>query len=163
MFKAFGGLQLDELRFPFDEVTVVLGDPTKPAYDKLNQKWNAEDLETREKLMAALDRIPRVKFTYLSNHDTLYDDLRRTQPRFVLNFCDEGLNNRADLELHIPAMCESLGIPCKYYIVGDLILCNIDFFCLVSQTTTMLTNNNPIVIIIIINNGSLSSTKSILF
>lgn len=42
LFKSFGGLALDTLKFPFSDVAVVLGDPSKPSGDKLNGTWNPE-------------------------------------------------------------------------------------------------------------------------
>jgi D-alanine-D-alanine ligase len=111
IFKAFGGLALDSLKFPFPDICVVLGDTSRPTPDKLNGTWNPEDIEVRDKLVAALQRVPRLSVHYLSNHDTLFDDLRRLHPRFVVNFCDEGLYNKPELELHVPAMLEALGLP----------------------------------------------------
>lgn len=112
IFKAYGALALDALTFPIStDICVVLGDTSKPTPDKLNGAWNPEDIETREKLQAALQRVPRLSVTYLSSHETLFDDLRRLQPRFVVNFCDEGLYNLGELELHVPALLEALRIP----------------------------------------------------
>jgi predicted neuraminidase len=36
-----------QLLFPFNEITVVWGDPSKPSADKLNGQWNPEDFATR--------------------------------------------------------------------------------------------------------------------
>src|SRR3546814_6594198 len=38
-------------------------------------------------------------------------DLRARPPAFVLNLCDEGYNNDAFQELHVPAYLEVLGVP----------------------------------------------------
>jgi D-alanine-D-alanine ligase len=53
------------------------------------------------------------RFTYLTNHDTLFADLIkiRNQVDLVINLCDEGFFNDPRKELHVPAMLEALGIP----------------------------------------------------
>ena len=48
---------------------------------------------------------------YLDNHATLERDLAELRTDLVLNLCDEGLNNDAFKELHVPAMLDVLGIP----------------------------------------------------
>ncbi len=96
---------------PYPEVTVLLGDPRLPDSVKLNGKFNAEDLDTIQKLKDALSEVADVSFSYLDNHQALWAELRNHPPAFVLNLCDEGFNNDAFLELHVPAMLEVLGIP----------------------------------------------------
>lgn len=96
---------------PFPEVTVLLGDPRLPDKIKLDGQFNAEDLATVERLKSALEEIPEFRFTYLDNHATLMQDLRKNPPSFVFNLCDEGFNNDAFMELHVPAYLEILGIP----------------------------------------------------
>ncbi|MDH3472238.1 MAG: methyltransferase domain-containing protein [Rhodospirillales bacterium] len=96
---------------PFPEVTVLLGDPRLPDSVKLGGCFNSEDLETVAKLKAALSELPGYSFTYQNNHAALLVELRQGRPDFVLNFCDEGFNNDAFLELNIPAYLELLGVP----------------------------------------------------
>ncbi len=56
--------------------------------------------------------LPDYRFRYLDNHASLYRGIARQPPaHFVLNFCDEGFNNDAFMELHVPALLEMLGIP----------------------------------------------------
>jgi len=62
-------------------------------------------------LKAALDELPGYRFRYLDNHASLLADLRAQRPSFVFNLCDEGLNNDAFMELHVPAYLEMLGVP----------------------------------------------------
>lgn len=96
---------------PFPEVTVLLGDPRLPDPVKRDGRFNEEDAETVARLMAALAELPGYRFRYLDNHATLSADLRAQRPAFVLNLCDEGFNNDAFLEPHVPALLEMLGIP----------------------------------------------------
>jgi D-alanine-D-alanine ligase len=51
--------------------------------------------------------------TYIDDHNDLIKQLtdRRGDIDFVFNLCDEGFNNEAQKELHIPALLEMLDIP----------------------------------------------------
>jgi len=95
----------------FPEVAVLLGDPRLPDPVKRDGQFNAEDADTVSRLKAALAQLPGYRFRYLDNHATLFTDLRAKRPDFVLNFCDEGFNNEAFLEMHVPALLEMLDIP----------------------------------------------------
>lgn len=95
----------------YPDVTVLMGDPRLPDEVKRDGVFNSEDLDTINKLKSALSELPGYTFTYLDNHNSLLNDLRQRQSTFVLNFCDEGFNNDALKELHVPAMLEMLGIP----------------------------------------------------
>ncbi|KAI8906388.1 S-adenosyl-L-methionine-dependent methyltransferase [Gorgonomyces haynaldii] len=97
----------------FDEITIIMGDPSKPCVGKLNDTWNEEDHATREKLFDALKQggVPTEKIRVLSVHDQLIQQLLDDKPSFVFNLCDEGFNNDALCELHVPALLESLGVP----------------------------------------------------
>jgi D-alanine-D-alanine ligase len=93
------------------DVTVLLGDPRLPDSVKRDGQFNPEDLETICRLEDALAELPGYRFRRLDNHASLIADLRANPPRFVFNLCDEGFNNDAFLELHVPALLEMLGIP----------------------------------------------------
>src|SRR5207248_8050349 len=95
----------------FPDVTVILGDPRLPDPIKRNGRFNEEDAETVARLQSALAELPGYRFRYLDNHATLFADLRARRPHFALNFCDEGFNNDAFLEMHVPALLEMLEIP----------------------------------------------------
>ncbi|MBV9862692.1 MAG: methyltransferase domain-containing protein [Alphaproteobacteria bacterium] len=95
----------------FPDVTVILGDPRLPDPVKRNGQFNEEDADTVERLKAGLRELPGYRFRFLDNHATLFADLRAHRPQFVLNLCDEGFNNDAFLEMHVPALLEMLDIP----------------------------------------------------
>ncbi|HYM04136.1 MAG TPA: methyltransferase domain-containing protein, partial [Stellaceae bacterium] len=107
----------------FPEVTVLLGDPRLPDPVKRNGQFNSEDFETVNRLQGALGEIPGYRFQYLDNHASLLPDLRASRPQFVLNLCDEGYNNDAFMELHVPAVLEMLDIPYSGAGPGCLSLC----------------------------------------
>ena len=99
------------------DVAVVLGDPRLEDSAKIRGVFAAEDHQAFGRMKHALDEVaavhdpPRFAFRYLDRHDRLLDELRADAPELVLNFCDTGYTNRAELELHVPALLELLGIP----------------------------------------------------
>jgi len=95
----------------FSDVTVILGDPHLPDPVKRSGRFSEEDFETVERLKTALRELSDYRFRYLDNHASLFADLRANRPHFVLNFCDEGFNNDAFMEMHVPAMLEMLDVP----------------------------------------------------
>jgi len=94
----------------YPKVTVLMGDPTLPDGVKLGGKFNPEDMETIARLKEALAEQPAYEFSYMTNHASLLTELRHNPPSFVFNLCDEGYNNDAFMELHVPALLEMLGI-----------------------------------------------------
>ena len=96
---------------PFPEVTVLLGDPRLPDAVKLGGCFNPEDFDTIERMKRVLPELTEFRFRFLDNHASLVAELRADPPQFVLNLCDEGFNNDAFKELHIPAILEMLDIP----------------------------------------------------
>ncbi len=94
-------------------VVVVLGDPTKSDCLKPQNVFDDDDFYTIDQMKAALRELKGYHFTYLSNHDTLVQDLLRLASRldYVFNLCDEGFWNDARKELHVAAMLEVMGVP----------------------------------------------------
>ena len=98
-----------KVRFP--KVTVVQGDPSLPDMLKREGRFNPEDFETINRLKQALGELHEYTFEYIDNHTSLLARVRSDPPQFVLNLCDEGYDNDAFMELHVPAYLEMLGIP----------------------------------------------------
>jgi D-alanine-D-alanine ligase len=96
-----------------NNIVVILGDPTKPDPLKPLCIFDDDDFYTIDQLKNALRELGKYDFTYLSNHDSLYNDLVRLKPKtdFVLNLCDEGYYNDAKKELHVPSLLEMLDCP----------------------------------------------------
>ena len=99
-------------------VVVILGDPTKSDPLKPLGIFDDDDFYTMDQLKGALKELERTgnySFTYLSNHDTLIQDLVKLQEKvklnLVLNLCDEGYSNDGRKELHVPALLDILRIP----------------------------------------------------
>jgi D-alanine-D-alanine ligase len=94
-------------------VVVVLGDSSLYDIIKPDAKFDEDDFETIEKLKITLSKLNNYKFSYLNNHRTLITDLLKVQGKtdLVLNLCDEGFNNDAFKELHVPALLEMMKFP----------------------------------------------------
>jgi len=94
-------------------VVVLLGDPTKPDPLKPLGIFDDDDIYTIDQLKSALRELKGYQFTYLNNHNALLYDLMKlkTKVDFAFNLCDEGYNNNAENELHIPALLEMMGLP----------------------------------------------------
>ncbi len=93
------------------EVTVLMGDPSLPDTVKRDGQYNPEDFDTADRLRGALAEMTEYRFDFVDNHATLITRLRGQRPAFVLNLCDEGFENDAFRELHVPALLEMLGVP----------------------------------------------------
>lgn len=99
-------------------VVVILGDPTKPDTLKPLGIFDEDDFYTIDQLKGALrepEQNGNYRFTYLTNHDTLIQDLAKLKEKgkadLILNLCDEGFLNDARKELHVPALLDILRIP----------------------------------------------------
>jgi D-alanine-D-alanine ligase len=98
---------------PLRRVVVLMGDHRKQDVVKPGGTFDADDHYTINELKKALAQVPGYRYTYMDDHDALIDELRTQGKKsdFVLNLCDEGFNNDAAKELHIPSLLETLGIP----------------------------------------------------
>lgn len=96
-------------------VSVLLGDPRLADKVKPAGSFDEDDLYTIERLKQALSNINGFHFRYLDDHKKLVSDLVTRSSaelgNLVFNLCDEGFNNEAEKELHVPAMLEVLGVP----------------------------------------------------
>lgn len=95
-------------------IAVILGDSRKQDLMKPSAVFDEDDFHTIHQLKHALRELEsEYRFVYLSNHDTLMDDLFKIRKDlfFALNLCDEGWNNIPTQELHVPAVMEMLNIP----------------------------------------------------
>ena len=91
-------------------VMVLLGDPGLPDKVKNGGRFNPEDTDAVMRLRTALSSVEGYTFYYVDDHHELADQLRSDRPALVFNLCDEGFNNDPDMELHVPALLEMLGI-----------------------------------------------------
>ncbi len=94
-------------------VTVVLGDVSRPDRIKPSCIFDEDDFHTIDQMKAALAELKDYRFTFIQKHDTLIRDLSKVKDTadYVFNLCDEGFNNEPRKELHVPALLDILGIP----------------------------------------------------
>jgi D-alanine-D-alanine ligase len=94
-------------------VAVLMGDPSKPDPLKPLRVFDDDDFYTIDQLKSALRENEGYHFTYLHNHDVIITELMKWVGKidFAFNLCDEGYNNDATKELHVPGLLEMLGIP----------------------------------------------------
>ncbi len=93
-------------------VVVLLGDHRRADLVKPSGTFDEDDYHTIDELKKALAQLPDYRFSYVDDHSKLHDTLEALAPGtdFVLNLCDEGFNNEAVKELHVPALLEILNV-----------------------------------------------------
>lgn len=94
-------------------VVVVMGDPSLNDIIKPDAKFDTDDFDTIEKLKTALSKLSNYKFSYINTHSSLIADLQKAKDKadLVFNLCDEGFENDAKKELHVPALLEMMKLP----------------------------------------------------
>jgi D-alanine-D-alanine ligase len=93
-------------------VVVALGDHRRRDSVKPGGQFDQDDFHTINELKKALGGLDEYEFSYVDDHSSLIETLQKNVKSidFVLNLCDEGFNNEATKELHVPALLEVLGI-----------------------------------------------------
>jgi D-alanine-D-alanine ligase len=94
-------------------VAVLLGDPKKSDVIKPGGTFDDDDINTINSLKRALKSLSHYEFEFFSDHDSFVKLANKWKNEFdfVFNLCDEGFGNRAEFELHIPALLEMFHIP----------------------------------------------------
>ena len=102
----------DDAQQRFRRVIVLLGDQRQPDAIKPYETFDDDDFHTINELKTALKGLPGYRFSYIDDHNALINALRKDAGKidFVFNLCDEGFNNEATKELHIPALLEILNV-----------------------------------------------------
>ncbi len=104
-----------KLKKELKNVVVILGDPHKADPIKPSTTFDDDDFYTIDQLKSELRELKDFHFTYLTSHDTLIQDLMKMKEKakidIAFNLCDEGYNNDAQKELHVPSLLEMLEIP----------------------------------------------------
>ncbi|HNR65023.1 MAG TPA: methyltransferase domain-containing protein [Atribacterota bacterium] len=97
------------------KVVVLLGDPSKTDPLKPSAIFDDDDLYTIDQLKEELGELKNYLFSYLNNHDNLINDLIKLKEKdkidIVFNLCDEGYDNEARKELHVPSLLEMINLP----------------------------------------------------
>jgi len=93
-------------------IIVAMGDHRRHDSVKPGGKFDEDDHHTISELKKALAGLDEYNFSYINDHSSLIESLTKSVGKvdFVLNLCDEGFNNEATKELHVPALLEMLGL-----------------------------------------------------
>lgn len=104
-----------KLKKKLKNIVVILGDPRKADPIKPSTTFDDDDFYTIDQLKSGFKELKNFHFTYLNSHDTLIQDLMKMKEKakidIAFNLCDEGYNNDAQKELHVPSLLEMLEIP----------------------------------------------------
>ncbi len=92
-------------------IAIVTGDPSLPDPTKHGHRYGAEDLAVHERMREAFAALGKFEFTVIERHEGLFDTLREFAPDLVVNFCDTGLLNNPQHEIHIATQLETMGLP----------------------------------------------------
>jgi len=92
-------------------IAVVTGDPSLPDPTKHGQRYGPEDLAVHARMKEAFASVPGLDVQVHERHEGLLEALAAEAPELVVNFCDTGLFNRPEQEIHLPARLELLGLP----------------------------------------------------
>lgn len=92
-------------------VAVLLGDPGMPYDFSPEGVLGSEEAKAVKLLQEALGGLEDFRFTYFTDHQRLFDDLRGLECDLVLNFCDTGYRNDTRRVGHIAALLELLELP----------------------------------------------------
>lgn len=107
------------IQFPIEpqsrrlRVAVLLGDPHQQDKVKPGATFDEDDHYTIQQMKHALAQLHQFEFSYFDQHKNfigLLDEWRKSFD-LVFNLCDEGFNNNALHELHVPALLEIGAIP----------------------------------------------------
>ena len=93
------------------KIAIITGDPSLPDPTKLNQRYGPEDLAVHAAMREAFESFDQIEHLVIERHDGLFEAIRAFAPDLVVNFCDTGLFNRPDFEIHVAAQLEIMGVP----------------------------------------------------
>ena len=93
-------------------IAVTMGDHRKLDRVKPSGSFDEDDFFTINELKKTLAGLMEYNFVYFDKHDTLINDISKNTNKFdfAFNLCDEGFNNDATKELHVPSLLEILNI-----------------------------------------------------
>jgi D-alanine-D-alanine ligase len=92
-------------------IAFITGDPALPDPTKQDHRYGPEDLAIHAELRRALAAIGKFDFEVIERHEGLFERLREMGPELVVNFCDTGLFNVPQQEIHIPTQLELMRLP----------------------------------------------------
>lgn len=92
-------------------IAIVTGDPSLPDPTKQGHRYDVQDFAVHDAMRNALASLGSFEYTIIERHTGLFDTLREIDPELVANFCDTGLMNNPEHEIHIATQLEIMGLP----------------------------------------------------
>lgn len=106
-----------------DRIVVLTGDPSLPDPTKFEHRYGPEDLEVHARMKQAFASIEGLDCRVVERHEGLFEGLRADPPELVVNFCDTGLGNRPEREIHVATGLELLDLPYTGATPRGMLLC----------------------------------------
>ena len=93
------------------KIAIITGDPSLPDPTKQDQRYGPQDLAVHDAMREAFASLGKFEHTVIERHHGLFERLREINPDLVVNFCDTGLYNNPNLEIHIATQLETMELP----------------------------------------------------
>ena len=94
-----------------ERIAIVTGDPSLPDPTKQGHRYGPADLAVHDRMREAFATLGKFEHTIIERHEGIFDALRAIDPQLVVNFCDTGLFNNPDHEIHLATQLETMGLP----------------------------------------------------
>lgn len=94
------------------KIAIITGDPSLPDPTKHEQRYGPADLAVHDAMREAFATLTDYEHEIIERHEGLFDSIGSISPDLVVNFCDTGLCNNPDFEIHVVTQLELMGIPC---------------------------------------------------
>jgi D-alanine-D-alanine ligase len=93
------------------KIAIITGDPSLPDPTKQDHRYGPEDLAVHDAMREAFASLGKFEHAIFEQHAGLFDRLRDFEPDLAVNFCDTGLYNNPNYEIHIATHLETMNLP----------------------------------------------------
>jgi len=94
-----------------ERIAIVTGDPSRPDPTKHGQRYGPADMAVHDAMRKAFAELGKFDFRIIEDHGGLFEEVEKFAPDLVVNFCDTGLFNNPDFEIHVATRLEVMGVP----------------------------------------------------
>lgn len=94
-----------------EKIAIITGDPSLPDPTKQGHQYGPQDLEVHARMASAFASLEKFDFIVMEQHKGLFERLREFDPELVVNFCDTGLYNNPNYEIHVATQLEIMQLP----------------------------------------------------
>ena len=92
-------------------IAIITGDPSLPDPTKQGHRYGPQDLAVHQKMGEAFESLGKFEFAVIERHKDMFEHLRELNPELVVNFCDTGLYNNPNYEIHVATQLEIMQLP----------------------------------------------------